>query len=232
MSLNRRTEIARSLYLDAEVRSLGERITSLAKEVLHAEQCSLVLSMGYDITTITGGTSLTSLMDERQMVLGDGPTVSSIRESTPIILADTNGFIERERWPIFCDEASKAGVRAVLSFPIHTGAIRLGAFTAYWTTPHSPTPSEYLDGGLLADIALEAILNDLAGVSLDAVLAELGQDVQHHTVVQQAVGMISEHLSVPVLEAMVRLRSAAFVSHRPLIDVARAIIAREESLEK
>jgi AmiR/NasT family two-component response regulator len=56
--------------------------------------------------------------------------------------------------------------------------------------------------------------------------------VQHHTIVQQAAGMVSEQLSVPILEAMVRLRSTAFSTHRQLVDVARAIISREETLEK
>jgi transcriptional regulator with GAF, ATPase, and Fis domain len=232
MPSDRRTEIGIALYENAAVHSLGKRITTLATELLNADHCSLVLSMGYDITTITGGTSLTSVMDERQMVLGDGPTVSAIRDSTPMILADTDGVMERERWPLFCDEAATAGVRGVLSFPIFTGAIRLGALTAYWTTPHSPTPSEYSDGSLLADVALEAILNDLAGVSLDTALSELGQDVQHHMLIQQAVGMVSEQLSVPILEAMVRIRSTAYSSHRQLIDVAKAIIARQETLEK
>ena len=231
MSDERRKEIARSLYKDAENLSLGQRITALAAIIFQAAHCSLVLSMGYDITTVTGGTSLTSVMDERQMVLGDGPTVSAIRESTPMILADTNGVIEQERWPLFCDEASKTGVRGVLSFPIFTGAIRLGALTAYWSEPHSPTPSEYSDGAILADVALEAILNDLAGVSLDTALSELGQDVQHHILVQQAAGMVSEQLSVPILEAMVRIRSIAYSSQRPLIDVAKAIISRQETLE-
>jgi AmiR/NasT family two-component response regulator len=67
---------------------------------------------------------------------------------------------------------------------------------------------------------------------LDTALSELGQDVQHHTIVQQAAGMVSEQLSVPILEAMVRLRSTAFSTHRQLVDVARAIISREETLEK
>lgn len=232
MTVDRRTELARALYEDADSISLGKRITTLATALLTAEECSLVLSMGYDITTITGGNSLTSLMDERQMVLGDGPTVSAIRHSVPMILADSNGVLERERWPLFCEDASRAGVRAVLSFPIHTGAVRLGAFTAYWKSPHSPTPSEYFEGGLLADLALEAILNDLAGVSLDTALSELGQDVHHHTLVQQAAGIVSEQLSITILEAMVRLRSTAFSTQRQLIDVARAVIAREESIEK
>jgi hypothetical protein len=232
MSSDRREEITLALYENAGNFSLGQRITTLGTELLGADHCSLVLSMGYDITTITGGTSLTSVIDERQMVLGDGPTVSAVRDSTPMILADTNGFIERERWPLFCDEAVALGVRGVLSFPIFTAAIRLGALTAYWTTPHSPTPSEYADGSLLADVALEAILNDLAGISLDSALSELDQDVQHHMLVQQAVGMVSEQLSIPVLEAMVRIRSAAYSSHRRLIEVATAIISRQERLEK
>jgi len=232
VSNDRRTEIAVALYENATEHSLGQRITNLATELLHADHCSLVLSMGYDITTITGGTSLTSVMDEQQMVLGDGPTVSAIRDSTPMILADTNGIVERERWPLFCDEASKSGVRGVLSFPIFTGAIRLGAITAYWPDPHSPTPSDYSDGTLLADVALEAILNDLAGVSLDTALSELGQDVQHHMLIQQAAGMVSEQLSVSILEAMVRIRSAAYSSQRKLADVAKSIISRQEVLEK
>lgn len=232
MSEMRRKEIASSLYANATNLSLGQRLTQVATTLFSAAQCSLVLSMGLDITTITGGNSLTSVMDERQMVLGDGPTVSAIRESTPMILADTNGIVEQERWPVFCDEASKAGVRGVLSIPIFTGAIRLGALTAYWTEPHSPTPNEYSDGVLLADIALEAILNDLAGVSLDVALSELGQDVQHHILVQQAAGMVSEQLSIPILEAMVRIRSIAYSSQRQLIDVAQAIISRQEKLEK
>ena len=232
MASNRRTEIATALYANATAVRLGQRITALATTLLGAAHCSLVLSMGLDITTITGGNSLTTVMDERQMVLGDGPTVSAIRDSTPIILADTKGIMEKERWPVFCDEATTAGVRGVLSFPIFTGAIRLGALTAYWTEPHSPTPNEYADGALLADVALEAILNDLAGVSLDTALSELGQDVQHHIVVQQAAGMVSEQLSISILEAMVRIRSTAYSSQRQLIDVAQAIISRQETLEK
>jgi len=232
MASNRRTEIATALYANATAVRLGQRITALATTLLGAAHCSLVLSMGLDITTITGGNSLTTVMDERQMVLGDGPTVSAIRDSTPIILADTKGIMEKERWPVFCDEAATAGVRGVLSFPIFTGAIRLGALTAYWTEPHSPTPNEYADGALLADVALEAILNDLAGVSLDTALSELGQDVQHHIVVQQAAGMVSEQLSISILEAMVRIRSTAYSSQRQLIDVAQAIISRQETLEK
>lgn len=232
MTDDRRNELAQALYENTDTVSLGQRITTLATELLAAEECSLVLSMGYDITTITGGNSLTSQMDERQMVLGDGPTVSAIRHSVPMILADSNGVLERERWPLFCEYASRAGIRAALSFPIHTGAIRLGAFTAYWKSPHSPTPSEYFEGGILADLALEAILNDLAGVSLDTALSELGQDVRHHMLVQQAAGIVSEQLSITILEAMVRLRSTAFSTQRQLIDVARAVIAREESIEK
>lgn len=232
MSEIRRNEIALSLYENADHLSLGQRITAVGTDLLHAGHCSLVLSMGLDITTVTGGDSLTSVMDERQMVLGDGPTVSAIRESTPMILADTKGMLEQQRWPVFCDEAAKHGVRGVLSFPIFTGAIRLGALTSYWTEPHSPTPSEYSDGALLADVALEAILNDLAGVSLDVALSELGQDVQHHILIQQAAGMVSEQLSVPILEAMVRIRSVAYSSQRQLIDVAQAIISRQETLEK
>ena len=232
MASNRRAEIATALYANDTAVRLGQRITALATTLLGAAHCSLVLSMGLDITTITGGNSLTTVMDERQMVLGDGPTVSAIRDSTPIILADTKGIMEKERWPVFCDEATTAGVRGVLSFPIFTGAIRLGALTAYWTEPHSPTPNEYADGALLADVALEAILNDLAGVSLDTALSELGQDVQHHIVVQQAAGMVSEQLSISILEAMVRIRSTAYSSQRQLIDVAQAIISRQETLEK
>ncbi|MGZ4555887.1 MAG: ANTAR domain-containing protein, partial [Mycobacteriaceae bacterium] len=43
--------------------------------------------------------------------------------------------------------------------------------------------------------------------------------------VHQATGMVAVQVGVPIPEALARLRAAAFASQRPILDVARDVVA-------
>jgi hypothetical protein len=83
----------------------------------------------------------------------------------------------------------------------------------------------------LADAAFFALLDLLSGSATtspgDVDGHRTGVDVAiSRAEVYQAQGMVMAHLRVSIEDATVRLRAYAFANDRPLVDVARDIVAR------
>lgn len=86
-------------------------------------------------------------------------------------------------------------------------------------------------GVVLADVASQVVLALQAGTPQDSLHELLAGEPPHWAEVHQATGMVSVQLGISMDEAFVRLRAHAFAEHRPLRDVARAVVARELVLD-
>jgi ANTAR domain len=125
----------------------------------------------------------------------------------------------------------QAGVRAVFAFPLHQGAIRIGALVLYRDRVGDLTHDEWLSGVVLADVASQVVLALQAGAPDEQLHELLADEPAHWAEVHQATGMISVQLQASVEEAFVRLRAHAFSARRPLADVARDVVERRLRLE-
>ena len=76
-------------------------------------------------------------IEELQLTLGEGPCVDANTYGRPVLVADLSNRTEgvAGRWPLFHDEASRIGVRAVFAF---LGSIALAA--AIYTALSIPLP--------------------------------------------------------------------------------------------
>jgi hypothetical protein len=171
---------------------------------------------------------------ELQLTLGEGPCHDVLAFAAPVLAADLGDEQSGRRWPGFTAQACLLGAGAVFAFPLTIGAIRAGVMGLYRSSP-GPLPWERLgDALILADAATVLLLDGAnpgadgdAAVAAGAFLDGQSPDLAlHRAEIDQATGMLTVQLGVPVAEAFARLRAYAYAQDRRLADVARDIVAR------
>ena len=168
---------------------------------------------------------VSTLIQELQYTLGQGPCVDAHRLGRPVLEPDLADPAE-PRWLAFTGPALEAGVRAIFGFPIGVGCAHLGALNLYMDTAGPLTDDQHADALVMAEIAAQAVLAMQTEGAGGALTPEFEQGSNLHYVVHQAAGMVSAQLEVSVGHALVRLRAHAFATGCALDDVASDVVAR------
>jgi ANTAR domain len=177
---------------------------------------------------------------ELQLMLGEGPCHDVLASAGPVLAVDLGDERSARRWPGFAGQARLLGAAAVFAFPLTIGAIRAGVMGMYRSSA-GPLPWERFGDALtLADLATMLLLDGLGhngdgnggGGASGPVLDGQSPDLAlHRAEIDQATGMLTVQLGVPVAEAFARLRAYAYAQDRRLADVARDIVARRLRLQ-
>jgi hypothetical protein len=167
---------------------------------------------------------------ELQLTLGEGPCHDVLASAAPVLAGDLGDAEFARRWPAFTPAACQLGAGALFAFPLIVGAIRAGVLGLYRGAPGPLPGREFGDLLILADAATVMLLGsehgdagDGDGAGLDGQAPDLAL---HRAEIDQATGMLTVQLGVPVAEAFVRLRAYAYSQDRRLADVAGDIVAR------
>jgi hypothetical protein len=186
----------------------------------------IMLMVGEVQGSLCSSNAVSALIEELQYTHEEGPCVDAFDQDGPVLepdLADP----ATDRWFAFTPAAVAAGARAVFGFPLHVGAVRLGALNLYRDRPGPLTEDQNADSLVLAGVAARAVL----GMQANASPGELGEELEgagnFHFVVYQAAGIVSEQLGVTVAEAFARLRASAFGNDRLVTDVANDVVSRQ-----
>ncbi|MFE7117769.1 ANTAR domain-containing protein [Streptomyces sp. NPDC057654] len=168
---------------------------------------------------------IAAVFAELQTTLGEGPEIDALRGGAAVLVPNLEA-VGAERWPLLLPASAGLPVAAVFSFPLGIGAIRLGALTLLRGQPR-PLSAEQLDDAFALAAALTTLVLDDGHPALSAgALSEEPPGQWHQAVVHQATGMISVQLSVPLAEALVRLRAMAFSLDQPIVALSRDVVAR------
>lgn len=162
-------------------------------------------------------------LEELQYTVGEGPGVEAFTTAGPVLVADLRQA--EARWPGFADSAAADGLAAVFSLPLREGAIRLGTLDLYRRRPGDLSMDALADGAVLANLATTALLTD---ATTDAAAPWAHEDAPgHYDDVNVATGMLAAELRIGLDEAFLRLRARSFRTGDRLLDVARAVLARQ-----
>ena len=218
---------------------VGPAVAEVVAELLGVDDVSLTLLVaGEPVSTV--GTSATAVaLCERQLLLGEGPSVDAVRTGQPQLLDDLDATAAHERMPVLLSDPLLDGVGAIFSFPMRVGGAQVGVLTAHRSVAGPLSSEQHADGLTATTLATIAMLHLAAGGGLgsgvgaaDAAAGFAGDPAWVlDSVVQIAAGMVSEQLRVPIVEALVRIRAHAFATGDRAEDVASAIIDRELRLE-
>ena len=184
---------------------------------------------GGGISVLSGtGTPLTlhatdpvaAAIEELQFTLGEGPCMDAAASGEPVLVSDLRdpSVGVADRWPMFFDEASRVGVRAVFAFPLRIGEVALGVMDLYRGAPGELTSSQMsstvatVDAMRLHLLDVDALLPDEPGTS-------------YPMTVHQAAGMVMVQLGCSIEEALVRLRGTAYRDDRRVQELAADVVS-------
>lgn len=170
---------------------------------------------------------LATTMERLQLTLGEGPCVDSSETGTPVLvpdLTDPRDMVARS-WPVFRNEATRAGARAIFAFPIQIGAICLGAVDFYRRSTGPLTRPEL-------STALSSV--EEVGLILLEAPEQYGdpETVTTNMIVHQAAGMVMAQLGTSIEQAMVRLRATAFAEGLNIHELAADVVNGRRRLSK
>lgn len=160
-------------------------------------------------------------LEELQIVLGEGPCVEALTAHHPVLVPDLDAD-GAHRWPAYAASARELGIRAIFSFPLQVGAAQLGALDLFRARPGPLNGPEL---GRAFDLAHEAVQILLSGPDHGAATA--GEALEVSSELFQAQGMVMVQIGGTLEEAMARIRAYAYAHDLRLLDVARAVVARE-----
>jgi GAF domain-containing protein len=164
-------------------------------------------------------------LEDLQLTVGEGPGLAAVTSGAPVLVPDLSAA--RSRWPAFCPDAQSVGAAAVFAFPLTLGAIALGSLDCYRTTSGALSGDHVASALILAEMAFEALLAEVAGHAPD----DLGWISDIHAEVHQASGMVMYQLGISMQAALLRIRAYAYAHELAVAVVARRIVDRSLLLD-
>jgi ANTAR domain len=206
-------------------------VCAVAVSSAHLSGSWVVAARGGDPDFVMSVTDpVSEQLAELQLTLGEGPCRDVLASAGPVLASDLGDAEFTGRWPVFTASAGQLGAGAVFAFPLIVGAIRAGVLGLYRDVPGPLTVRQLGDLLILADAATAMLLGSANGdaengdgAALDGQARDLAQ---HRAEIDQATGMLTVQLDVPIAEAFVRLRAYAYAQDRRLAEVAGDIVAR------
>jgi hypothetical protein len=215
--------ILTQLKQSAESSANPERLCEVSAEVVGASGAGIMLmSHASHGGTICSSNEVSTLIEDLQFTLGEGPCLDAMHHVSPVLepdLADP-AF---GRWPAFAPPAVAAGARAIFGFPLQVGAVCVGALNLYREVPGDLDVDQHADALVMAGVAARSVLT-MQSDAMDGSALEVGSQIRF--VVHQASGMVAAQLGVNLSEALIRLRGYAFANDRQITEVARDVVAR------
>lgn len=163
-------------------------------------------------------------LEEIQFQVGEGPCVTAAATGRVQIVSDLHDRLTK--WPIFGAAAREElqQVGAVYAFPMTDGGDEhpLGSIDLLRYEPWDPdeeTVRECARATRAATVALLTAPSALPWEPTPMMDAHWGRT-------HRAAGMLSQETGMPVDEALARLRADAFVTGRPLPEIAEETLAR------
>jgi transcriptional regulator with GAF, ATPase, and Fis domain len=182
---------------------------------------------------VVASDSTAECVEMLQISLAEGPCIEVMASFHPSLEPDLASTRARGRWPNFARAALDQGIAATFAFPLITGGVAIGALDVYSRQTGDLDTDQVEDALILAHLAALAVDRLDAGSAIHGVdlSTEPAEPWAHPGVVHNATGMVSEQLAIDVNEALLRLRSVAFVTERSVADISRDIVARTFRIE-
>lgn len=182
-----------------------------------------VVSHGGRHSTICSSDNTAARAEALQFVVGQGPHWDALASRAPVISTDL-GAASEERWPLFVDGLGGLGIASIFAFPMLMGAALVGVVDLYSLTPRSVDQEFIAKASLAAGrVAMGAVQRALRSAT-DATSEESPMAPALRREVHQATGMIISQLDISATAAFARLQGQAFVTERPIDDVAHDVV--------
>ena len=160
--------------------------------------------------------------DALQYELDEGPCLTARRTRQLVRIDDTT---TDGRWPRWNDAVSPLGVRSVVSAPLLVGEESIGAMKVYCERPMNYGPHDEHVMRLLAGQAAILLANTQSLQTARRLSRQLTEALAGRDAIARATGVLLAQGATSEQDAFGTLAAVARQADRPVLDVARALVA-------
>lgn len=218
----------------AEPAQVPQRLCVVASRVLPVTGASVSLCSDGLPVPLSASDPRAAYLMEIQATLGDGPCLHAARTGAPVLAPDLTSAPDAHRWPVFAQQATEAGIRAVYALPLGAGDRCLGTLDLYRDAPGELPARELHTAHVMAGVMTVALMElpygeENGGLGDGSWLSDLATD---HDEVYQATGMIMAQLRIGADEALARLRAHAFAQGRTVLGAAHEVVTHRTRFDE
>jgi GAF domain-containing protein len=211
------------LDLDRGLAATLQQVVNAANVLVGADGAGLMLvATDGRLRWASASNQLAQNAEAQQERAAQGPCMAAFVQRTPMSVADARHGPDSYGMRSVLD---KAEVLAALSVPVELEGGPIGTLDVYSGKPHDWDNSEVSAlqayAGVVASLLGAAVAANVKGRLADQLQAAL----DHRMLIEQAKGILMATDHVDAATAFERLRAAARSSRRPVVEVARDVIA-------
>lgn len=216
-------ELADTLVEDFDVvdffASLAERVVELG---IASEAGILLVDEAGDLQFVAASAERAHLLELFQVQNEEGPCQDCFTTRMPVRVDDLEAA--SDRWPLFAPRAVSTGFRSVQAVPLRLRGEILGAFNLFLNEPGGIDHDAEAVVQAMADVATIGLLQQRELDRAHAVEEQLQRALQTRIGIEQAKGIISERMGIPMDAAYGLLRGYSRNHNQKLHDAARDIV--------
>ncbi len=217
-------ELADSLVDDFDVVDLLTLLAGRCVELFDASAAGILLGDADGTLRPVAATSgAVEVVEIFQSQADEGPCRDCFVTGTQVTSGDLAAAADR--WPRFAAVAVAAGFRSADAVPLRLRGQVLGALNLLRTEPAPLSDDQVATAQALADVATIAILQNQAISDSRTLTGQLQRALTSRIAIEQAKGVIAEHLGIDIDQAFAGLRQYARSNNRRLTDVAEDVIS-------
>lgn len=171
----------------------------------------------------SGGTGLAELLDAQD---GEGPWRECAHDGVPVSV-DLPAADDRS--PRLAELAARAGIHSVQVLPLRLREEVLGAVTMFRSAAGAMAEPDLRVARAIADVATIGLVQRRTLCDQAVRAEQLQHALDSRVVIEQAKGVVAEHLSTTVDDAFARLRRHARTGNHQLRAVALDVVERRLS---
>jgi hypothetical protein len=222
VNLEQSTRIAVALGREA---ARSASLCGACVELLDVAGAGITIMGGTQTGPVCVSNNRMAALEDLQFSSGEGPCQDAYRSGSAVHTPrlDASAIL---RWPSFVDLANATGIGAVFAYPMSNRGAKVGVLTLYQDHEGDLTVAQNDDSIALVEVLTETVLSLQDAAPPGTLAADLEHAVAYRAQIYQASGMVSVQLSIPVSDALVRIRAYAFGHDRTVSAVAADIVGR------
>jgi GAF domain-containing protein len=198
-------------------------LTSRSVELLGAAAAGILLAdASGGLRVMAASSEQIVLLELFQIQNEQGPCMDSYRTGEVVVNADLRS---PSPWPQFAVESVNAGYPSVCAVPLRLRSNILGCLNLFMSEPLPLSEADRHLARSLADVASIAIVQDQAARDAATREGQLQHALNSRIAIEQAKGMLAEHVGVDMDEAFTLIRTFARNHNRGLSEVAASLVS-------
>lgn len=222
-------QLADTLVDDYDVVDLLQNLVETCSSLLDATAAGVLLAdVSGELDLIASTSEASRLVEVMQLSAYAGPCIQSFITGTVVSVPDIRSA--PDEWRQFREKALEQGFVAVDAIPLRLRDTTIGTLNLLRDTPGSLTETDRVAAQAFADVATIGILHERTIAESEEVRRQLQGALNSRIVIEQAKGVISQTLGIPIENAFEVLRGHARSTHQGISTVAQAVVERTVKL--